>query len=574
MQWRTSVFKWGIDNLVFSGGEKVAIHPASILILIGPNSSGKTTVLKDIDTLLSRGEDQPVKAILDIETFLEGDADQFLSWFQDSYPSTLKGSNRFFLTKGLSFGEQNFAAVWEHLISKNRSYPIFKFLCHKLDTESRLRLGNPTSSRNIYEQHPEEYIHITQLDERLMEQISAEVRKAFGKSLIINWAGGNGVWFHVGDEPERNRERDRVSAEYIKELNQLPHLETEGDGIRSFVGTLLAFLCGNHPVLLIDEPEAFLHPPQIRRLTGLLAKNAEESNRQIIIATHSGEVIRGALSQSERVAICRVTRQDDSNHAALLESERIRELWAKPLLRSAAAVDGVFHNGVVVCESDSDSRFYEALVHRLEPTGSIQSPADFYFIHGGGKGELATLARVYIDLRVPVAVIADLDILKTRGEFQKLFSLLGGNFDRVQGIYNSTVSALNNLPPHKSVADFLYEAREVLNRVEEQIRVAPEDRKALIELINYSGDWSEAKKYGIRKLRGGEHEASIQLLTVCKEVGLFLVPYGELERWWDGGPSDKNEWFARAIELITADQDSFSEASQFMADVCNHLLQA
>jgi len=262
--------------------------------------------------------------------------------------------------------------------------------------------------------------------------MSAEVRKAFGKDLIINRGGGGHVWFHVGDEPSRTVERDRVSPEYLEDLNQLPQLQNEGDGLRSFVGTLLAAKCGAHPLLLIDEPEAFLHPPQARRLAGILSRSAKELNRQVIIATHSSDVVRGALDESDRVVICRLTRQGDVNHAIQLSSAQIKTLWAKPLLRSAAAIDGVFHEGVVVCEADSDSRFYEALLRRLISQQQVTGLTDLYFIHGGGKGEIATLASVYRQLQVPVAAVADLDLLRQQPEFEKVVSTLGGDFKQLE----------------------------------------------------------------------------------------------------------------------------------------------
>jgi predicted ATPase len=41
--------------------------------------------------------------------------------------------------------------------------------------------------------------------------------------------------------------------------------------MRSFVGVLLNAFISKHSVLLIDEPEAFLHPPQARLLAQLFA---------------------------------------------------------------------------------------------------------------------------------------------------------------------------------------------------------------------------------------------------------------------------------------------------------------
>ena len=236
------------------------------------------------------------------------------------------------------------------------------------------------------------------------------------------------------------RESDRASVEYLMELDKLPRLDEAGDGIRSYVGLWLEANCGAHPVLFIDEPEAFLHPPQIRRLAAILAKSAEDKQRQIIIATHSSDVLRGALDASSNVTVCRLTRTANVNHGRLLSSTEIRKLWSKPLLKSVAALDGVFHQGVVVCEADADARFYEAVLRSIELRRQVERPPAYHFIHGGGKGELATLASAYRALHVPVAVIADIDILRNKPEFEKLFASLGGDFETIQGMFNSSTS--------------------------------------------------------------------------------------------------------------------------------------
>jgi hypothetical protein len=142
-----------------------------------------------------------------------------------------------------------------------------------------------------------------------------------------------------------------------------------------------------------------LHPPQARRLGRILGTTASDLSRQLIIATHSSDVVQGALDSTAKVAVCRLTRDGNANRPAVLKSDQLRTLWSKPLLRSAAAIDGLFHRGVVVCEADADVRFYEAAVRRLERRGQSDRAADLYFTQGGGKGELATLAGAYTRLR-------------------------------------------------------------------------------------------------------------------------------------------------------------------------------
>ena len=323
---------------------------------------------------------------------------------------------------------------------------------------------------------------------------------------------------------------------------------------------------------MIDEPEAFLHPPQARRLSAALARTAEHLGRQLIIATHSADVVRGALEASQHVSVCRITRHTtpdgDVNKASLLESRQLTELWSKPLLRSSAAFDGLFHEGVVLCEADADCRFYEAILRRTEIQGRIERAADLYFVHGGGKGQLSSLARAYRSLDTRTAVVADLDLLRNKDEIADVIDALGANLTEMSSVFSSVHSALASSPPVTSFRDFLSRARAILDQSAQRGALSAEDRRNLQGLLEETADWSEAKRHGIRKLRSSPRRDAESLLGKWADIGLFLVPVGELECWWPQGPPTKNEWFLAAIKKIMQDENSLPEATEFMARVC------
>ncbi|MGD0778576.1 MAG: AAA family ATPase [Candidatus Solibacter sp.] len=236
-----------------------------------------------------------------------------------------------------------------------------------------------------------------------------------------------------------------MSPKYLAELNRLPRLEQLGDGIRSFAATAIAARVGSHPIFLIDEPEAFLHPPQAARLGQVLGSLIAQQRRQAVVATHSADFVRGALLGSTEVAICRLERKGELNNASLLDADQVRQLWSSPLLRSSQAITGMFHEGVVVCEADADARFYEGILASVE--NRFSRPVDLYFVHGGGKGALASLARAYRQLEIPTVVIADLDLLKNEPEYFAVYAALGGTFADIQALYRSTASALAKSRP-------------------------------------------------------------------------------------------------------------------------------
>lgn len=573
-----TMFRWGVHSLTFSGGEEIFVDQDSVLIITGPNNSGKTLALQEIEQVVVGGMLNN-RVITNGSKFCEGTLGDFITWMEERYPVRAFADAKYFINKGVILSEAQLPDIFAVLQTGQGYYSPGNYLnnliLERLDTSSRLSLVSPAQLSNPYVGSATHYIHVLQADDRLMKIVSNEFYRAFGEHLVINWYGGgnNLVHFHIGQEPERTVEKDRVSAAYQAELIKLPLLHEAGDGVRSFVGTLLAIHCGRHPVLLIDEPEAFLHPKQAERLGAILARSAETLHRQIIISTHSSAIIRGAINTSNKVSICRLTRhnQGSMNHATLLSSEEVKQLWSSPLLRSTAAIEGVFNTGVVVCEADTDVRFYETLLQQLEETGRLDGPGDLHFVHGNGKGKLATLANTYKRLNISVAVIADLDLLRNDAEFKAVLRALGIEFDSVAHLYKQTLVALNDVSPRRSVQDFVQEADVILSRVRNTSKVDNTDRRRLAEILDDTARWSEAKRYGINKLRGGELQAAKELLRACQAVGLFLVPTGELESWWPAGPAEKKEWLLPAIERITAGDPDLDSALAFMYDIYTYI---
>ena len=67
---------------------------------------------------------------------------------------------------------------------------------------------------------------------------------------------------------------------------------------------------------------------------------------------------------------------------------------------------------------------------------------------------------------------------------------------------------------------------------------------------------------------GGALQTAQDLLGRLRELGLFLVPVGELEGWWRGGPTSKGEWYLPAIKLAAESPDSLPEVASFVGKVC------
>ena len=238
----------------------------------------------------------------------------------------------------------------------------------------------------------------------------------------------------------------------------------------------------------------------------------------MIVATHSSDVVQGAVDGSSSVAVLRLTRNAGLNRASLLPSADLNALWSKPQMRSAAAVDGLFSNGVVICEADSDARFYETLVQRFDTSGKVDRAPDLYFVAAGGKGGIATLASAYHRMGTPTAVIADLDLLRNEKELEAVLASVGGDIGSEVGPYRSLLSELRALPPTLKVDDFVAAVRRELSKIKAAGSLSSASKRELNNLVENAADWSSGKRNGITTIRGGARRGSRSVIALARRT--------------------------------------------------------
>ena len=204
------MFRWGISSITFSGGQEIPLDFGSVLVLIGPNNGGKSRALRDIEAFFASPEAaRPV--VPSVVPVRQGTAELFLQWLEDRYPARVDPQGRrHFRTKDADLTVDRVERAWN---TGDTLRGAQGFLVHRLGTEHRLTITDRVTSIDPYKDQPQAYIHVLQANDDFRRKASEEVRKAFGADLIINWGAGSQVGFHVGEEPERDRDRDRVSEE-------------------------------------------------------------------------------------------------------------------------------------------------------------------------------------------------------------------------------------------------------------------------------------------------------------------------------------------------------------------------
>lgn len=554
-----------VKCMTFSDGAKIELEKNDLVVLVGPNNAGKSVALRNINQKLVK-KNIVTQVVTDLEIEMSGEESTVVSWMESCYRKTHEAGHDFFSGLKSRIREDQVRSNWSRG-AKNGLGELAKYFVYYLDTEARLSAANPPGNIQLTTdilQHP---IHCLQADDSLERKVSDYFNQAFGKELIVHRNAGSVVPLHCGKLPTFKEGEDRISMRYLHELEKLPLVHEQGDGIRAFVGVLLHSFLLAHTVVLIDEPEAFLHPPQIRLLARMLATETP-ANRQLFVATHNGDLLRGLLDAgSDRVRIIRLQREGDVNVVSELNKEGVLKLWNDSLLRYSNVLDGLFHSKVIICESDSDCRFYAAIHDALNDASTPVAPKDILFLHCGGKSRLKTAIKALRDLNVPLCAIADFDVFNAEQPLRSIFNELGGDWETIKSDWRLVKTAIEEKKPELNTEEVKGQINVVVASVSET-SFPKEAVKKINKILRRSSPWSHAKEVGKSFVPSGDPTlACNRLFQNCKEKGLFIVEVGELEGYARSIPGHGPKWANGALEKNLLADPELESARKFVQEV-------
>jgi hypothetical protein len=409
---------------------------------------------------------------------------------------------------------------------------VTRLFVNRMATDDRLSDCNPASAVDFRRQVASKSIHAMQRSEALELAVSAEFKKAFDSRLYVDRFGGGKVGLRVGGEVAILPGEDRISDKYGKRFEeQTRPLEEQGDGMRAFatvVSGVLAFETAS--IVLIDEPEAFLHPPQARLVGEFLASGIPDG-RQVFVATHSPDLLMGAMSKTpDDAQVVRIERQGDVNHVCRLDNKLAKEISIDPILMHSQVLDGVFHERVFVCEADADSMFYGAVL-RAVVLEEEKNP-DVHFCQSGGKSRMPSILIALRGLSVHADAIVDIDALNDADFFRNLVEAVGGSWEIVEGDYKQVFDSIEAQRGITKVRDLRHFFSERVDNLDANARLDASLRTGLNKIFSEASPWGLAKKSGVKILPNGEPQLAFARLTAkCSQFGIWLVEVGELERF-------------------------------------------
>lgn len=521
-----------------SSSEDISTYePCSLNIFVGPNNSGKSLLLRELfqeftetgyyQSLLLDGTLLAPLSKKIIDELLENDRNH-LSQYNPDYLNI--------------FGEHNshidmisrslFNQIADGSINDYKKEEYRRFKRHILSKQilllngaTRLNSMKPKDFSTLPNSGINNPVNTLLNNKELVDNLRVYILDAFNLYLEIFLNSGQAN-FVLSKEPLEENLRLSVKPEATSFLLENSYDDDfTSDGRKAFLGILSEIIAGDPQLLLLDEPEAFLHPPLARKLGNVVSKLINETSKQVFISTHSSDFIMGCIESHVPLNIVRLTYENEISTFKQVDTSVLEKIMNNPLLKSTNVLKAIFYQKVIVTESDSDRAFYEEINNRLLSYKPEWGITDCLFINAQNKQTTGIIVQTLREIGVSAVAIVDLDFIKDgKGEFADKYLS----------------------PAHIGTASHsgLQSNRSTLKSAFDDIQKNTGQEKP--ELM---------KKVGLTALKSENPDVYTmgkEFLNSLNSYGLFPVPYGELESWLKNFdvPGHGSNWLTSIFEKM------------------------
>ena len=534
------------------GAASECIAATPVTVFVGPNNSGKSQILREVERYCRTGQNDANDLLLADLTFTGLDparTEQSIERIrQPPHPGESQQVDHIFV--GSRYGRQQVPvkSLAQFIQAPNTNVSAFCqwYLTHltlMLDGRSRIGLVGQQGAGDL-QRPPESSFQVLFRDDTKRHEVRRIVLDAFGRHFVLDPTHLGQLRIRLSERAPRDDMEERgIHADAVRFHASAQVIDEASDGVKAFTGIITEVMAGDPSVILVDEREAFLHPSLASKLAQEVARAALSADKRIFVSTHSPQFVMGCIQSGAPVNIIRLTYRAGVATARVLPSNEILELMRHPLLRSTGLLSGLFYEFVVVTESDADRAFYQEVNERLLQFRPDWGIPNCLFLNAQNKQTVQTLLRPLRKLGIPAAGIVDVDVLKEGG----------ANWTNL--LSSADVPQLS----HGSLATMRSAVKTAMDETGRDMK----------------------RDGGLAILGPAEKQAAEDLLNQLRQYGIFVVPGGELESWLKSLGATKHgpAWLIDIFERMGEDPGSanFTRPNDddvwvFLRDVRNWLL--
>lgn len=244
--------------------------------------------------------------------------------------------------------------------------------------------------------------------------IYADLSEEINRKIRVGFSNTNVRLQFVATSPHDIHKQVRI---YVKDDGVDDGMNYKGSGIQSaIVIGLFSYYCAVHhkntSVLVIEEPEVFLHPQARRAISQRLDEFVKihsqqdiEKNNQVIITTHSSEFIQSG--EAGTIVVVKKSRGQTTVAAIDLTSSDADQKQIQKAVRASSA-EMFFADNVILCEG-AEVHLLPRIADILKKCRGALDEYNISVIRVDGKGSFKSYSEVLDQIGVPWLILADLD---------------------------------------------------------------------------------------------------------------------------------------------------------------------
>lgn len=513
-------------SLRFTESPNLQVETAGVVIFVGPNNSGKSLVLREVEDKFSSFTNTNSHLIVSNYELKFPTKDEIIAMIERSkrlrppgLPDDQITLGRISPGGGMDSLNINRNGLIDNVLAGDKHWTASHYVrwgVIRLDGRSRFNLTNDQGTGDLLAPPGNVLTHLFQ-DDDVRKKVRDIIFDAFGVYFTIDPTNGGQLRIRLSGRvpPKDEQSLNHAAREFYRAAI---HVKDASDGVQAFTGIVTAVFSGEFHTILIDEPEAFLHPPLARKLGKHLAALAAERGGTLMASTHSSDFLMGCIQATKDVKVIRLEYNNGKSRGRMIDPIQLEAFFKRPLMRSANVISGLFYDGVVVLESDNDRAFYNEIYHRMAEADS--SYPSVLFVNAQNKQTMKEMVGPLRAFGVPAAAIPDIDILKDGG------SVWGDWLNVAQ------VPAALHLG-------------------------YGQQREAIKKRFGTSGK-DMKRDGGVLALDLNDQLAANEFFDRLDEYGIFAVRGGEMESWLPtlGITGKKTDWTVGMLERLGSDPAS------------------
>lgn len=526
-------------SLKFTEHENLNFSTTGITVFVGPNNSGKSLVLKEIEEYFLRDSPPTYHHILKSVEIRWPSLEEVEAVIERSKTLRDQGLSEEMIVLGRinpnggleknQYHKASFFNIFQQKSNQHRfAHNYLRWGVLRLDGRSRFNLTNDQTGGDLLTTPQNVLSHLFQ-DDEARKRVRTFIKDAFGVNFVIDPTNLGQLRIRLSDSnpPPDEQSLNKEAREFHAKAM---HIKNASDGVQAFTGIITAVMSGEFHTILIDEPEAFLHPPLARKLGKNLATLATERGAALLASTHSPDFLMGCVQGSRNVRVIRMEYNNNKSRGRMVDPNQLEEFFRNPLMRSANAISGLFYDGVVVTESDNDRAFYAEIYHRLSTAAGNEYPS-VLFINAQNKQTIKNIIGPLRKFGVPAAAITDIDIIKDGGKTWSHWLEVSQIPEALRHGYSSQRDAIKS-----------------------RFDASQKDMKL---------------DGGTAILNADDQEAANHLFDNLNMYGIFPVRRGELENWLPDLKIEakKTDWAVTILERLGSDPSDSNYITPTSGDV-------